>query len=58
MDILESETSRQAAEIWKRIPRRFSMDLFVRTPDEIAYRISHNDWFLHEIFERGKVLYC
>ena len=57
MDIPESETSRQASEIWKRIPRRFSMDLLVRTPDEIAFRISHNDWFLREIFERGKVLF-
>ena len=57
MDISESETSKQAAEIWQRIPRRFSMDLLVRTPDEIAYRISQNDWFLREITERGKVLY-
>ena len=57
MDIPESETSRQASEIWKRIPRRFSMDLLVRTPEEMAYRISHNDWFLREITERGKILY-
>ena len=57
MDIPESETSNQAAEIWQRIPRRFSMDLLVRSPKEIAYRISHNDWFLREITERGKVLY-
>lgn len=57
MDIPESETSRQAAEIWQRIPRRFSMDLLVRTPGEIAYRVSHNDWFLREIIERGKVLF-
>ena len=57
MDIPESETTRQAGEIWQRIPRRFSMDLLVRSPKEIAYRISHNDWFLHEITERGKVLY-
>ncbi len=57
MDIPESETSRQAAEIWQRIPRRFSMDLLVRSPEEIAYRISHNDWFLREITEKGEVLY-
>ena len=57
MDIPESETSRQAAEIWQRIPRRFSMDLLVRSPKEIAYRISHNDWFLREITEKGEVLY-
>ncbi len=57
MDIPESETSRQAAEIWQRIPRRFSMDLLVRSQEEITFRISHNDWFLREITEKGKVLF-
>lgn len=57
LDIPESETRHQAANIRERIPKRFSMDLLVRTPLEIAYRISHNDWFLREITERGKVLY-
>lgn len=57
MDIPESETSWQAAQIWQRIPRHFSMDLLVRSPQEIAYRISHNDWFLREITEKGEVLY-
>ena len=57
MDIPESETRRQAVEIRKRIPRRFSMDLLVRSPEEIVYRISHNDWFLREITEKGEVLY-
>ncbi len=57
MDIPESETRRQAVEILQRIPRRFSMDLLVRSPEEVAYRISHNDWFLREITEKGDVLY-
>ncbi len=57
MDIAESETTRQAVEIGQRIPRRFSMDLLVRSPKEIAYRVSHNDWFLREITEKGEVLY-
>ena len=57
MEIPESETSRQAGEILQRIPRRFSMDLLVRSPEEIAYRVAYNDWFLREITERGKVLY-
>ena len=57
MDIPASETSRKTSEIRKRIPRRFSMDLLVRSQDEISFRISHNDWFLREITERGKVLY-
>ena len=57
MDIPESETRRQAVEIQERIPRRFSMDLLVRSSDEMAFRISHNDWFLREITERGKILF-
>lgn len=57
MDIPESETRRQASEIWQCIPYRFSMDLLVRSPKEIAYRVSHNDWFLREILEKGNVLY-
>ena len=57
MEIPESETRRQAVEIRQRIPRRFPMDLLVRSPEEIAYRISYNDWFLREITEKGEVLY-
>lgn len=57
MAIPESETRRQAIEIRKRIPRRFRIDLLVRSPEEIAYRLSHNDWFLREITEKGEVLY-
>ena len=57
MDIPESETRRQTVEIRQRIPRRFPMDLLVRSPEEIAYRISYNDWFLREITEKGEVLY-
>ena len=57
MEIPESETRRQTIEIRKRIPHRFSMDLLVRSPEEIAYRLSHNDWFLREITEKGEVLY-
>lgn len=57
MNIPESETTNKAIEIVQRIPRRFSMDLLVRSPKEIAYRVSHNDWFLREILEKGDVLY-
>lgn len=57
MDIPEAEATRQAVAIRQRIPRRFRMDLLVRTPREISYRVAHNDWFLREVLERGKVLY-
>ena len=29
----------------------------MRSPEEIAYRLSYNDWFLREITEKGEVLY-
>ncbi len=57
MDISESETRGKAVEIRRRIPRRSRMDLLVRSPEEIAYRVAHNDWFMQEITERGQVLY-
>ena len=57
MSIPESKTRHQAVEIRQRIPHRFPMDLLVRSPEEIAYRISYNDWFLREITEKGVVLY-
>ena len=57
MPVAKSEMRDQAIEIRKRIPQRFSMDLLVRSPEDIAYRISHNDWFLREVTEKGEVLY-
>ena len=51
------EAQQQAREIQKRIPRRFHLDLHVRCPKDIAYRVAHNDWFLREVFEKGDVLY-
>lgn len=57
MDIPKSEFTRKAIEIHQHIPRRFSMDLWVRSPEEIAYRVSYNDWFLREITEKGEVLH-
>jgi predicted nucleotidyltransferase len=57
MDIPEVETRQQAVAIRQRIPRRFRMDLIVRTPRELAFRVKHNDWFYREILEHGKVLY-
>src|SRR5437763_5230421 len=57
MDIPEDDARRQAVTIRQRIPRRFRMDLIVRTPEEIAFRVAHNDWFYREILEQGSVLY-
>ena len=57
MPIPKSEFRNKAVEIRQRIPYRFSMDLLVRSPEEIAYRVSYNDWFLREITEKGKLLH-
>ncbi len=57
MPIPKSEFCNKAVEIRQRIPYRFGMDLLVRSPEEIAYRVSYNDWFLREITEKGKLLY-
>ena len=57
MDIPKSEFRNKAIEIRQRIPYRFSLDLLVRSPEEIAYRVSYNDWFLREITEKGELLH-
>ena len=57
MDIPKSEFRNKAAEIQQRIPDRFRMDVLVRSPEELAYRVSYNDWFLREITERGELLH-
>jgi predicted nucleotidyltransferase len=35
----------------------FPMDILVRTPAELRYRLQIGDYFFREILERGKVLY-
>ena len=57
MDIPKSDFRSKAVEIRQHIPHRFSMDVLVRSPEEIAYRLSYNDWFLREITEKGEPLH-
>ena len=57
MDILKSKAWQQRCEMHERLPKRFPLDLHVRCPEDIAYRIAHNDWFLRDVFEKGQVLY-
>lgn len=38
-------------------PRPFPMDILVRTPEEIQYRLEIGDYFIREVMEQGKVLY-
>ncbi len=48
---------RKAVDIETRVPRRFPLDLIVRTPQQVRRRLALNDFFLREILEKGKVLY-
>lgn len=57
MNVPKSEFRDKAVEIRQRIPYRFSMDLLVRSPEEIAYRLLYNNWFLREITEKGEPLH-
>ena len=57
MPIPESEKHRKEREIRERIPHEFHIDVLVRSPEEINFRVAHNDWFLREILEKGNVLY-
>ena len=52
-------TSReQKRAIYKTLrDRPFSIDLIVRTPEELERRISGRDYFLREVVSKGKALY-
>jgi predicted nucleotidyltransferase len=47
----------QAARIRWEVPAPFPMDLLVRTPQTVQWRLQEGDSFLHEILSKGKVLY-
>jgi predicted nucleotidyltransferase len=47
----------QAIRIDLAFERPFSLDLIVRTPNQIERGLKEDDWFLREVIEKGKVLY-
>src|SRR5438270_8942642 len=47
----------QALRIRLTIDYNFPMDLLVRTPKNLSWRLAEGDSFLNEIVVRGKVLY-
>ncbi|MBI3822201.1 MAG: nucleotidyltransferase domain-containing protein [Planctomycetes bacterium] len=48
----------QAIKIQWAIDAPFPLDLIVRTPHNMRWRLEEGDWFLREIVSRGKVLYA
>ncbi|HEX3152246.1 MAG TPA: nucleotidyltransferase domain-containing protein [Gemmataceae bacterium] len=52
----ENELS-QAVKIRQLIARQFPVDILVRTPENLAWRMAEGDSFLREVMDQGKVLY-
>jgi predicted nucleotidyltransferase len=47
----------QAVKIRWQVPRYFPMDLIVRTPATMKWRLAEGDLFHTEIVTKGKILY-
>ena len=47
----------KATEIWMATKPKFPIDIMVRKPGELKRRLKMGDFFLHEITEKGIVLY-
>jgi len=47
----------QTLKIRRAVPAPFPVDLLVRTPETLKWRLEEGDCFLREIVSRGKVLY-
>jgi uncharacterized protein len=61
VDILVVMPARNEMSAAVRIDRYvepcFPLDLIVRTPENLRWRLEEGDWFLREIVGRGKILY-
>jgi predicted nucleotidyltransferase len=53
----EGSAARLKANIRGNIPFHHSLDLLVRKPDDIDWRLAENDFFIKEIMSTGLVLY-
>jgi predicted nucleotidyltransferase len=47
----------QSIRIWNTVDPPFAVDLIVRTPPNLRWRLEEGDWFLREVVTQGKVLY-
>jgi predicted nucleotidyltransferase len=48
----------KAVQILNVLDPPFSVDLIVRTPHNLSWRLEEGDWFLREVVSKGKVLYA
>src|SRR5215210_6908383 len=53
----KGKSVRKAIEIRNRVNPKLPLDLIVRTPEQVDYRIANDDWFMREIVEKGRTLY-
>ena len=53
----EGSSREQASKIRRHLDKLVSMDLLVRTADEVRERIAIEDDFIQQIIEHGKVMY-
>jgi predicted nucleotidyltransferase len=51
------DETNQAIRIRRKTDHPFPLDLIVRTPDDLRWRLDEGDWFMREIVSKGEVLY-
>ena len=42
----------------RAIEENVSVDVVVRTPEEVERSLQGRDWFVKEVFQKGKILYA
>ena len=47
----------RAMAIRSAIPKSFPLDLLVKDPEDISWRLEEGDCFLQDVFSKGRVLY-
>ncbi len=47
----------QAVRIRRKTNHPFPLDLIVRTPEDLRWRLEEGDWFMREVISKGSVLY-
>ncbi len=53
----EGKGYRKATEIRSKVRPEFSVDIVVRTPEQLRTRLELGDFFLREVIEEGETLY-
>lgn len=57
MPVGKRQGIRQGQRIRQALDADFPLDLIVRSPEDIAWRMAEGDCFLQEVLGKGKVLY-